>query len=191
MDFTKDQLDEIQFMMYRFRDLNSMVPEDAYKDIVETIDTFLQRPDYKEQLTCGSVKNCSMCCHDSIPMGMVEGRIMKKFIVDNNIPFNKERVILQNNNALLKWEDKACPLLGDEVDGTRLCTIYENRPLICRTHNSGSHPSVCLPDNELNKVEVMISAVMALTFIAYDLESPRAEGEVPELTNMHEILKDL
>jgi Fe-S-cluster containining protein len=186
------QAELIHELMDQFNGLRLFHPNKAYEIIRDKIDGYLNIPEYKKQLSCGSVKNCSMCCHDTIPMGLVEGEVMKKFIIVNNIAYDKERVLLQSTGDKLKWEDRACPLLSDiNEQGERLCSIYKDRPLICRTHNSSSDPAICKRDTEEVTIEVMIAEAMALSFIAYDLNSDRKEGEAPELTNMHTILKQI
>jgi Fe-S-cluster containining protein len=192
MFINEEQAELIHERMELFGGLRLFHPNKAYDIIRDKIDEYISIPEYKKQITCGSVKNCSMCCHDTIPMGLVEGEIMKKYVITNNISYNKERVLLQNTGDNLKWEDRACPLLSDiNEQGERLCTIYENRPLICRTHNSSSDPAICRRDTNETTIEVMITEAMALSFIAYDLKSNRKEGEAPELTNMHTILKQI
>ncbi len=192
MYFSDEQLEAIENAMSQFSVLRDLEPSAAYVEIYRITNLFIEQPAYKAQLTCGSVKNCSMCCHDTIPMGLMEGRIMRELIKHKKIEYNKDRVIAQNSGKKLSWEEKACPMLRDLEDGNRLCGMYEWRPLICRTHNSISHPDVCYPDTDAeDKGEIMCAELVALAFISYGLAGNHKDGEIPKMTSMHEILKEI
>lgn len=127
-----------------------MPPDSAYQIIRAQITEIVNSAEFKKEMKCGSIANCSFCCHDTISMGRVEADHIKNVIRRDKIIPNKHRVEAQNNRSTtIKWVDKACPMLLDENEkGQRLCSIYEDRPLICRTHNSSMDPIKC--DREKN-----------------------------------------
>lgn len=85
---------------------------------------------------------CSFCCHDAIMVSDLEANYIIKRMKESNIKPNRGRLKRQSrvkDFKDLKWKDKACSMLGD--DG--MCTIYEHRPIVCRTHNSIDIVSKC------------------------------------------------
>lgn len=190
MMYNDEQLEIIEEYIQRFDVLRHMPVRIAYDNIVMAVNKYIAEDAYKSKISCGSVKNCSMCCHDDIPMGLVEGDIIKQYVKDNNIQVNRERVLLQNSGEKITWMQQACPLLSDEDEnGNRMCSIYDKRPLICRIHNSSSDPILCKRENnkhENTTIEVLIMQAHALNFISYVLGT---NSNNPQLTFMHEILK--
>ena len=82
-------------------------------------------------------KGCSFCCYDKILLSAIEQRTISKKIKK----YNKKLINKQNTKDFdsLKWVEKKCSLLDNQGN----CTIYEDRPLICRTHNSTGEPEDC------------------------------------------------
>lgn len=115
-----------------------------------------------------SCNGCSSCCHSDIPVSRLEGNYIKETLKLNpEILPNKRRLELQksvSDTTELKWMDKACPMLEDEIEGKRLCSIYEIRPLICRTHNSIEDPKYCdkskYPDKIIKEVYLIESEAL-------------------------------
>lgn len=73
---------------------------------------------------------CSQCCHmstviyehEAIRLAEVSGRKMKR------LPFRMREVVMVDGD---KFNGKACPFLVQNK-----CSVYEDRPLVCRTHHS-------------------------------------------------------
>ena len=108
------------------------------------IDKILNSTDLFEKASCNN--SCSFCCHSKIFMSLIESEYIKFVIKELNIKPNKKRSKIQNstNEDKIKWINKACPYLLDENSkGIRLCSIYEFRPIVCRTHNSLEESKYC------------------------------------------------
>jgi Fe-S-cluster containining protein len=188
----KVYLQEINSYMFEMQDI-LLDPNlnRAYLSIVRQIQYITQSDRYKSHTKCGGIKNCSFCCHDKILMGEFEANFIKKIIETEKPYYNKERVLKQNSGEELKWTDKACPMLQDlNSDGERLCSIYEHRPLICRTHNSVMDPKECNKENEPNKTisEAKSAALDAFSFTAIMIGANSSRSNTPDLIGMHEIL---
>lgn len=79
--------------------------------------------------TCGSFKNCSMCCHQNVNMSKGEFELLGLKPDSSVVPMdNKER----------KAKRVPCPLLV----GTK-CSQYEKRPIACRMYFTNSYPGLC------------------------------------------------
>lgn len=151
---------------------------DHVKEMYDMIQQVMDDPGYKDKITCS--KKCSFCCHDKIQMPNIEAERIKKLgikPVDRKV-LKKQKQVADFNN--LKWADKKCSLLN--TDGT--CSIYENRPLICRTHNSIDDPKKCDTRIFVNishnqAFSVNFEAVMYAMFILSD----------QKIISMHQILE--
>lgn len=112
------------------------VVETAYNMIEQIMD----KASHTVKTSCGA--GCSFCCHDAIMVSDLEADYIIKKMKESKISPNRGRLKRQSRTKdfkTLKWKDKACSMLGD--DG--LCTIYEHRPIVCRTHNSIDIVSKC------------------------------------------------
>lgn len=110
----------------------------------------LERSGLFEKASCS--KSCSFCCHDTILMPLIEANYVASEIKRRGIKGNKRRIKLQSLNQPIKWIDKACPYLLDEnSNGERLCSIYEFRPHVCRTHNSIEPVEFCNKEKYPNR----------------------------------------
>jgi Fe-S-cluster containining protein len=171
-----------------------MDPKISYQTIRGQITKITNTNQFKNAITCGSITSCSFCCHDKIIMGKVEAEHVKSVIIDKKISPNKHRVKVQNANNNVKWIDKACPMLLDENEnGQRLCSIYEDRPLICRTHNSSMDPNECNKENDPKKTirEAKIAIVDAFSFTSFRLGTKLGTDPTNTLVTMHEMLLDM
>lgn len=164
--------------------------EFAYKMARGTIDKALEKTDMMAKTSCS--KSCSFCCHDTIFVTHDEGEYIKKVVKEKGIIPDAKRLRRQKNNATnIKWIDKACPLLSEEnAQGERLCSIYEDRPLICRTHNSTEEPKFCdkskYPGREINELKtVLMEGVVMSAIIAG--QQPKKPDEHP-MRALHDIL---
>lgn len=81
-------------------------------------------------LTQCDKQECSFCCYDKIYGSEDEIENLIDYVQENNIPYNQLFKQTEENYSTLKFGEKVCPLLKD-----RKCSVYEHRPIICRTHN--------------------------------------------------------
>jgi len=93
----------------------------------------------KVQYSCK--KGCSFCCHHDIPTYTEEVAIIVEYCRKHNIAIDKNHLLRQNKlsiNKLLHSDVSACVFLKDNE-----CTIYEARPIICRSYHVISPPELC------------------------------------------------
>jgi Fe-S-cluster containining protein len=111
----------------------------------------------------------------------------------NNLTPDPIRSKLQQDlpKESLNFMARACPMLADEnEEGKRLCSIYEARPLVCRTHNSLNEPKYCNRVEHPNAVvqEVRLAETEAITFAIVILEQQLGFHKlVPEFVPMHNL----
>ncbi len=156
----------------------------------ELVDKILVKSEIFKKASCN--KTCSFCCHSEINMSKYEMIYIKSKIIKNNIIPNQERKKLQmeNPNNELNYMDKACPFLSDENStGQRLCSIYEFRPIICRTHNSLSEIRFCnkeaYPNKSVKEVRTLESE--AVFFALLLLDNEKENNIIPKLYQIHNL----
>jgi len=148
-----DQTVEQIRLQIKMKVAQGYTPERIYLYLRDTVDEFREMPEYTQNITCGTSNDCSFCCHSDIPIGKIEADYIKKVIEEKNIKPNYKRLHEQMTNPNPKWMAKACPLLLDEnTEGKRLCSIYEDRPIICRIHNSNEEPKECDRSEDPHKI---------------------------------------
>jgi len=169
------------------QDLN---PEVAYLQARLFVDEALAKTGLIEKASCNS--SCSFCCHDIIIVSHDEGAYIKKVIAEKGIVPNADRLNKQKRmNPNIKWIDKACSLLLDEDEsGQRKCSIYEDRPLICRTHNSTEDPKFCNKDEYPGRTINELKAVMIEGLVMSSMIAGNKDYNVPQdcLVPLHDIL---
>ena len=77
---------------------------------------------------------CSQCCHQAVSITDYEAELLEQASGRKRVPIKK--VSEEQYHALTqtagKWKGTPCSFLGSAGE----CTVYEARPLFCRTHNS-------------------------------------------------------
>ncbi len=102
----------------------------AYQKLIDLVDelTAMLSAYYSKHLVCRA--GCSGCCHHHLSVFPVEAGAVREALEALPAEIFK-RIESQALDALdkeLRGEPVACPLLVDDR-----CSIYESRPLICRT----------------------------------------------------------
>lgn len=110
----------------RYNDL--VIP--AYRQFIEQVDRLAARLSarYARHLVCRS--GCSGCCHHHLSVFAIEAASVRETI--EALPDETRMVIEGQAHNVIAHEAEgqlvACPLLVEDR-----CSIYESRPLICRT----------------------------------------------------------
>lgn len=81
-------------------------------------------------------KGCSGCCNMAVVISRDEAEIIGEFTGKNVFT---PPALMQQEDYVTKYNGVVCPFLKDDA-----CSIYEVRPLPCRTHfNISKYPEVC------------------------------------------------
>ncbi|QDK38722.1 YkgJ family cysteine cluster protein [Bdellovibrio sp. NC01] len=118
------------------------------------------------QVSC--TKGCSACCHMEVEVTSYEADILHKLVTDGHA-IDRERLKQQSQRKLQdplwfqgpkKSPESRCVFLNDEG----ACSIYENRPVMCRRHSVTTPAKNCEDLNEkitvryFPRVDLLISA---------------------------------
>ncbi|MBC7371786.1 MAG: YkgJ family cysteine cluster protein [Bdellovibrionaceae bacterium] len=119
------------------------------------------------EIPASCFKGCSHCCHLEVEVTNYETEILQGILMAGH-PIDRVRLTLQGHRKLQdsawrnlkKKAENRCVFLGaDEA-----CSIYEDRPVMCRRHSVTSNPQHCADLDEMitvryfPKVDVILSA---------------------------------
>lgn len=156
--------------------------EEIFLMIRNGFDNLTRQSGLFKEATCK--KGCSFCCHDKIILSKMEIERIKKVIKEKNIVPNQQRLKVQKQNKTnIKWMDKACSLLSEPNEkGERVCMIYEDRPMICRSHNSMEDPKSCnksqFPNKEIKEGRIIeLDALSSALILANIPQNQECFGE--------------
>jgi Fe-S-cluster containining protein len=186
-----DLVDEIVPFLLKFK--REKGPEPTYLYLRKTVDNIKEKSGIDSKTSCTG--KCSFCCHSNILVSHDEGIYIRTVVKQKGIIPNQERIKKQKSSRDIhfkdiSWQDKACSLLSDpDENGDRQCTIYEDRPIICRVHNSTEDPIVCdrSEDDEKPVAELRVIALDAM-MSASIISGGKPNSREPKLYSLHEFL---
>lgn len=131
-------LEAVEVMMPGIREAHTELSNNMFMQAVNKAIDYLTEKYLKDKTSCS--KGCSFCCHDEIRMSSFEADYIKGYVFSNKIIPNRRLLKKQSRKPYseLSFADKQCSLLKNGE-----CSIYEARPLICRTYNSTVEPERC------------------------------------------------
>lgn len=108
----------------------------------EQLSNMLARHPRAKDVTCRA--GCSHCCYQSVHITDQEADLLRMVMARDGMPFDSAKAQRQAAYAPEAWftqptEDRGCVLLG--ADGR--CTVYADRPLVCRKLYVVSKPEDC------------------------------------------------
>lgn len=115
----------------------------SHKKVEQYNQEVFSDPFVKENIQCR--KGCSMCCHTQVSATQDEAVLLADIIASGHpIDWNRFHKQKEVGNSHADWyklnhSDRACIFLDDQG----ACSIYEHRPLVCRTNNVISDPANC------------------------------------------------
>lgn len=155
---------EIQRLIPVLTELRRKVTQDEFvKGVFDIADNLIAKSGIPVRSSCAGT-GCNACCH-SVLLGpkaeyeYIVKKAMEKGVTPDLELAKKAALSRDRMGADVKWADKKCPLL---IDGQ--CSIYEDRPLICRYHNSSEDPSKC--------EKITIDGYEDFTIFINELKSP-------------------
>ncbi len=139
--------------------LSLLEPTERIEFIFREIDYYLSL----EAKGSACVKGCHFCCFHPITVTNEEAKVLKKH--NKNADLN--RLTIQKNHfkndSLISYNDRACVFLKDGS-----CSVYEDRPIICRLTHVKSDPADCHLENGVNEIEhlpVSKASIVAAAFL--------------------------
>lgn len=129
------------------KQLKSMDPDYAHAVAINKIQLVVDTAGLNPSRPISCKAGCSACCHQKVDLGAFEGELIEKYLHENPVPIDRERLRKQTEALKgeagsfekLPFEDRRCVFLSAD----QTCSIYSVRPLMCRRHFVQSDPAIC------------------------------------------------
>jgi uncharacterized protein len=164
---------DLKDLLYSFLKDISLLPSSKEKlDFVRSgVDQYLKT----EMTGTACLKGCHHCCHHLIATSPME----MESILEVSQSYDLERLKKQKekieSGVEIEYSEKACVFLNNGN-----CSIYDQRPLICRLTHVKSEPENCHIENESKNVEHLPVTKAALLVGAFYISNPEIEL-IPDL----------
>lgn len=157
----------------------------VHKEINQQLDTLFKDPVVKKHIACH--KGCSACCHTQVSITDDEAILLAK-LVESGVSIDMEKLKTQSaaseNSAVwyqIPYEKRGCVFL----DENRECSIYDDRPAVCRTNHVVGNPQDCsTKSGEVNRVQLLNTFDADMVTVA-GFASCKENGALPSLLYKH------
>lgn len=153
----------------------------VHKEIDYFVDEVLANPTAQANVKCK--KGCSACCHTQVSITDDEAEVLATLVKEGHA-IDRERLNLQalvSEQASmfykLDYEDRKCVFLNSKGE----CSIYENRPSVCRSNLSLSEPSQCSTEDGIEKPQRLLLTEKADMVIIAAFATSKKTGSLPKL----------
>lgn len=140
----------------------------------------LANPAAKKFVTCH--KGCSACCHTQVSVSQDEAKLLAQNVISKGIELDLTKLYIQGNveNDSKKWFELPYDLRGCVfLDKTGSCSVYEDRPSVCRTNNVLSPPKNCETKDGIEKPIRLLNTEKADIAIIASYEASTEAGTLP------------
>lgn len=138
----------------------------------------------QELIQCG--KGCSACCHTQVSVTQDEVELLVGKISRERIKIDRVKLALQakfsdNHEQWMRmpYEMRSCVFL----DSKGICTVYEDRPSVCRTNYALSEASQCETRDGQTKEQRLLLTIEADLVVSLVFELSEKKGSMPVLLN--------
>lgn len=128
-------------------------------------------------------KGCGACCHTQVSVTSDEAELLASIVMDGH-EVDLKRLYIQSEaqNDDKKWfktpyDIRRCVFLNDKNE----CSVYENRPAVCRTNMVVSDPKDCSTIDGKQRAIRLINTEKADMAIMAGFTVSRSSGALPYL----------
>jgi len=139
----------------------------------------LDEPLVQKHVSCK--KKCSACCHTQVSITSDEADLLVSKIADGvfvDIQRLSRLSTCENDSSefyKINYLQRACPFLEDNG----LCSVYDNRPSVCRSNHVVSDPSFCESTDGKERPVQLLNTYKADMVIMAQFKSSRENGALP------------
>lgn len=160
-----------KYIFDQMRQLTSFSnPDELIRWLYEEVDRLIATHRDLKNSTCH--KGCHFCCYHPISLSPKEMNYLNRTKPD----YSEARLKIQydhfNHGAPINYEQRACIYL-DKIKGE--CSVYKNRPLICRLTHVVTEPVNCHYENDTTPIEHLPLTQAALLIGAFYMVYPEVE----------------
>lgn len=134
----------------------------------------------KKFITCH--RGCSACCHTQVSVNKDEADLLAYRIINDNLEIDLTKMYIQANvdNDAKKWFEIPYDLRGCVfLDKDGACTVYNDRPSVCRTNNVLSPPKMCETKDGVEKSIRLLNTEKADMAMIAGFEMSGEAGTLP------------
>jgi uncharacterized protein len=147
----------INYIVSALKKINSSLDRARY--VHQAVDSYndevFSHPLVKQLSPCK--KGCNACCHTQVSVTQDEAELLV-LRIQEGVAVDLERLKIQtepkndgNDYYKIPYQDRRCIFLG--ADGA--CTVYEDRPSVCRTNAVLSEASLCDTSNGIKPIRLI------------------------------------
>lgn len=157
----------------------------AHHEVDHQLSKDLRDPLAASLITCR--RGCSACCHTQVSCTIEEASLLVKVAQDRNLTIDLELLKKQALQAPERWyqlsyEDRKCIFVSDAGE----CSLYEDRPSVCRSNYVISHPIQCDTSHGSQHPIRMLKTEHADMAIVGQFSASKKVGTLPSL--LYEVL---
>ncbi len=151
----------------------------VHREIEDQMSQLFQDDLIRENVQCG--KGCTFCCHTQVSVTRDEAELLAQRIIDG-VDVDLEKLYVQSkamNNSgdwyKLDHQTRGCVFLGSEGE----CSIYDDRPSVCRTNNVISDPANCSTEDGQEKSVRLLNTYAPDMIIMAHFSNSKENGALP------------
>jgi Fe-S-cluster containining protein len=171
-----EAMEIVQFVLKKLDKNHDSIKRARYVHrLVDEVNEYINQDEKVKSLSPCTV-GCSACCHTQVSVTKEEAELLAQK-VNQGYPIDQNRLSVQmaTKNSSSAWyaltyEERKCVFLNDK----NLCSVYEDRPSVCRTNAVLGEPSQCDTTNGVQPTRLVKTPEADLVIYASYLHS--AEG---------------
>ncbi len=154
----------------------------VHKEIEKHLAENLSDPIVAKHVSCK--QGCTACCHTQVSVSHDEAFLLFNLIKSKKVKVDIDKLALQSqsgNNASdwykLDYKDRGCIFLDQQGS----CTVYKDRPGVCRTNYSVSDPSLCSTEDGVEKPHRLLNTHPANMVLNAGYFAAKGGGALPKM----------
>lgn len=154
----------------------------VHYQIDQHIEQLFKDPVISKHTSCK--KSCQACCHSQVSISNDEAELLLKKIVDGVVKIDIDKLAVQKSagNSAKDWyqidyKTRACVFL----DQAGLCSVYADRPSVCRTNYVVSDPSQCSTENGNLLSQSLLNTYAADMVLSAGYIASKGGGALPRM----------
>ncbi len=151
-----------------------------HEQIDHSLEKLFKDPTIQQHVSCK--KGCNSCCHSQVSVTEDEADVLADKILKEDYPLDLNRLKIQSKakNEAADWyrisfKDRRCVFLNDAGE----CSVYKDRPSVCRTNFVVSDPKDCSTENGKEKSLRMLKTHEADMLVMAQFMHSQRNGSLP------------
>jgi len=176
----------VRYLIINLRKIKSSVGRARFihEEVDKTLEKlFARNPFLKDTISCK--KSCTYCCHTQVSVTADEAELLSQKIKNGEVQVDRSKLYLQAKakNDYKYWmdipyEQRKCIFLSEKGE----CSVYKDRPSVCRTNYSLSAAEKCDTSNG-GQSKRLLRTELADVIIASAFSESSDNGALPYMVD--------